>query len=207
MHRWLLQSAQVAILVACALCSAPPAYAVDYEPIPLECMVGSTDSVVVARLPSRTAADSYRVKVTDVVTGDAPKGELLVVEPARWRGTPPEFPTAQALLFLKRNAQTRWEVLGPSGEGRLALDARSANTTGLQLPLANASSRPDRAQLIDALRASGQCFQFRREAKRVSVTSRCEAAQVQKMMARSELHRALLQRLTDATRSGLACVL
>ena len=91
---------QAAALAACLwLAGQGKAGAVDYAPIPLACLLANSDAVAVVSLPAEAQGERYRVRVTRVLHGALKPGDLDVVEPAPWRGTPPRFETREALLF------------------------------------------------------------------------------------------------------------
>ncbi len=195
-----------AALAAC-WCYSGSVRAIDYETIPLACLVVRADTIAVAHLPDRTSSYAYEVSISQVLKGDVPVGPLQVDEPTRWQGETPQFKTREALLFLKRKPNEVWEVWGPSGEGRIPLDLNLANVSAISLPLPGATDTYPRELLLDAVRNAARCFTFEASDRLIFPKSRWETAQMEQAMARSDLQRTLFQSLLDARQLGLRCPL
>lgn len=175
------------------------AKAMDYEPFGLECLLMASDAVVVANLPEGVQGETYRMQVTRSVRGDLPNGDLEIAEPAQFRGTPPEFASREALFFLKQVGD-RWEVLGPSGEGRVQLYARDADVTAIRLPVSGSTTRYPREELLSAIQEASSCFLFQRTVQGVEPVSRCDPAHLDLARKSSGLHEGLIRTLLDPNR-------
>lgn len=209
--RRLLRAA--ALLGATCLGTAFGLRAIDYPPLRLECMLATSDAIVQAQLPDQPGWQ-FRATLKDVIAGVLPGKELLVHEPATWRATPPVFLTKEALLFLRRHPNDeRWEVVGPSGEGRVALDGQYAYFAGIAIPGAEWGTyelnrarvktlRYPQAELTSALRDVSRCYRWERRGRLTMPVSRCAASQLKALRARSPLHGVLFGGLHTATKQG-----
>lgn len=173
--------------------------AIDYEPFGLECLLMASDAVVIADVPQETSGSVYDVNVTGSIRGGLASGKLQISEPAKFRGTPPDFTSNEALLFLKQVNGDRWEVLGPSGEGRVQLSPSEADVTAIRLPVSTTSTRYPRAELLAALRKASCCFMFERTTQGVNAIRRCDPS-FRENAAGSDLTTALLRVLQDPNR-------
>jgi hypothetical protein len=196
----------VAVAACCLLLAAQRSDAVDYEPISLACLIANADAVIVATLPKKITGQRYTVKKRRLLSGELGTTSVEVIEPAPWRGTTPQFAGREALLFLKRGKDRTWQVIGPSGDGRIALSAEEADVRGIHLPTPGQDAPVyPREDLIDAIAAAGQCYTFEAQPKSVRPIARCDEKTLQGAIARSPLHAGLIRQLRDAHAQGLPC--
>lgn len=205
---------QQALLAGACWIFSSPVGALDYDPIPLECLAARADAIVRVHLPDKPT-QPYRVDVVETLAGDEFRSSDPVFEPATWRGSAPLFFTREVLLFMRRNPDDRrWEVIGPSGEGRVQLDQRYAYGAGVGLPGASwvdvtseqrtlRVQRVERRELVGAVSAMRRCFTFRQSGSRLVPLARCDATELDRLQRDSALLAFLIPRLRQP--QGLHC--
>lgn len=178
-----------------------PIQALDYEPIPLVCLLARSDSIVLARLPIHANGDRYKVTIQEIFSGKDILSKdvmqsLLVQEPAIWRGTQPVMQYSLALLFLRIEKKTPARVLGPSGEGRIPLTEETVYLHGISVPDASQSleSYP-RLAFLAAVRAATHCYRFEATGKKVTAIRRCSITELTQAEMQNGTMRNLQQQL------------
>lgn len=181
-----LGSSQQALLVTvCWLFLwVAPIQALDYEPIPLVCLLARADSIVLASFPIHTNGDRYQVTIQEIFSGQEILSKdvmlsLLVKDPAVWGNTQPMAQSSSALLFLRTESSKQARILGPSGEGRITLIGETADLHGISVPDATHSleSYP-RLALLAAVRAAIHCYLFEATGKKIKAIRRCSKTEL-----------------------------
>lgn len=197
---------RAAFVAVCLVLVAEHGRAIDYEPITLACLIANADAAVVATLPRQPDGVRYSVHVQRSLSGEPLTRSVTVIEPAPWRGMPPQFVDREALLFLKRADGRTWQVIGPSGEGRIGLSADVADVRAINLPISGQyASVYSREELVDAIAAAGECFAFRAKGESVRPIARCDKRALDRAAAASLLHAGLIRQLQEAPAEGLPC--
>jgi hypothetical protein len=180
-------------------------------------MAAAAEAIAVVQVEKGSARQPYRATVREVMGGELAARLIEVYEPAPWRGPFPAFATTEALLFLVRNPRSgRWEVIGPSGEGRVTLDVEFAYFTGIDVPGATPGrytvngteyngARYPRTTLTAALGDLNRCYRWERNEKGYTPVAQCGADSIASLRTKSPLHDYLFERVPEPEQGAIDC--
>jgi hypothetical protein len=203
-------------VVVSIACQQPEAVMMeDYEPIPLDRLVGTARLIVSGSVTS-AEGDAFVLHVDRVLAGETPPSEIEVTQfhPSRFEGGARSVPYRAGqsfLLFLAEDQEkkggTRWNIIGIGGEGEMPVDAgfvyfHGRNVEGVPFGkhIVQGAERKiqrwDSMQFFDAVKRYRVCYNWAGVRDRPTPRPICDQTSLDRYSQRSEIHK-YLARLTE----------
>lgn len=211
------------ILALCLVMYSGVSEAVDYGAIPLSCLIGTSDGVILGSIID-VLEGYFIVAVERVISGAVREKQIKVRTFKSWSRGIDKIKTPQSVLLLLRQdksidnkTQPFWKVQGITGEGKLLTDEHYVYFTGIHLPnlerceyrvggVRIRAQRYDKEGFITVIEDYNKCFtwEYKVHKKFFLPQSLCEEQKIDSLRKKSILHRYLFdetQKLIEACRS------